>query len=212
MSITSEINRTAEMVTDGVETGFDFSLLIHAESELQVFYKVTGGDYAQLTLNTNYTVEFNDAGGTITTTGPDSPYAAGTLLIIRHLPLTQTTNWIYNDLHTEEAHQRDFDRSCMRDLQLQEGLDRCPQFPIESPTTGITFPEPYADAHIGWDSAGVDLENKVILVGITIPAMTKGSVPFADGAGALTEDNDNFFYDDANNTLRVKRVLAGGVY
>lgn len=212
MSILSEANRTAELSTDGVETGFDFDLLIHAESELQVWYKVTGGDYSQLVLATDYTIEFTPAGGTVTTKGGSSPFAAGSILMIRHLPITQQTRWTYNDIHTSKAHEDDFDRAVMRDLQLQEQLDRCPQFPIESPTTGITFPEPFADAYIGWDSAGVDLENKVILVGITIPAMTQGSVPFADGTGALKEDNANFFYDDANNTLRVKRQLTGGVY
>lgn len=212
MSVTSETNRTAELSTDGVETEFDFSMLIHADTELEVYYKATGDDYAQLTLNTHYTVLITQDGGTVTTIGGSSPYAAGSILIIRHLPITQQTNWLYNDNHTGQQHQDDFDRGVMIDLQIQEQLDRCPQFPIHSPTTGITFPEPYADAHIGWDSAGVDLENKVILAGITIPAMTQGSVPFADGAGALTEDNTNFFYDDANNTLRIKRVLSGGVF
>lgn len=211
MSITSEANRTAALATDGVETEFDFSLLIHAESELQVWYRVTGGDYSQLALNSHYTIAFNSAGGTVTTIGGSSPYAAGDILMIRHLPITQVTNYLYNDTHSEQSHQDDFDRSVMRDLQLQEQLDRCPQFPIESPTTGITFPEPLADAYIGWDSAGGDLENKTFLVGITVPT-TKGSVLFVGAAGGIAEDNDNFFYDDSNNTLRVKRQLSGGVY
>lgn len=212
MSITSETNRMAALATDGVETEFDFTLLIHAESELQVWYKVTGGDYAQLTLNSHYTIEFNSAGGTVTTIGGSSPYAAGEILLIRHLPITQQTNWLYNDTHSEQAHQDDFDRSVMRDLQIQEQLDRCVGYDLTSDHVNIIFPDPYADAYIGWNSAGDELENKVVLVGITIPAMTQGSVPFADGAGALKEDNDNFFYDDANNTVRVKRALTGGVY
>jgi len=159
MSVTSESNRTAALATDGVETEFDFSFLIHAEDELQVWYKATGGSYTQLTLNSEYTVTFTEAGGTVTTIGGDSPYAAGSILIIRHLPITQQTNWMYNDNHTEQQHQDDFDRAVMRDLQIQEELDRCPKFIITSSTTGITFPEPEAGKSIRWNSDGDDLVN-----------------------------------------------------
>ena len=160
MSVLSEANRTAELATDGVETEFSFSLLIHAESELQVWYKVTGGDYSQLTLNTDYTVIFGTDGGTITTTGGNSPFVAGSILMIRHLPITQQTNWLYNDNHNEQTHQDDFDRSTMRDLQIQEQLDRAVGFSITSETTGIEFPEPSSDKMIGWNTAATELENK----------------------------------------------------
>lgn len=159
MSVLSEANRTAELATDGVETEFDFNLLIHAESELQVWYKVTGGDYSQLTLNTDYTVIFGTDGGTITTTGGSSPFAAGSILMIRHLPITQQTNWLYNDNHTEQTHQDDFDRAVMRDLQIQGELDRSPKFKTTSDTTDITFPEPEAGKSIRWNSDGDDLIN-----------------------------------------------------
>ena len=159
MSITSEANRMAALATDGVETEFDFTLLIHAESELQVWYKVTGGDYSQLTLNSHYTIEFNSSGGTVTTTGDDSPYATGEILLIRHLPITQLVNWLYNNTHSEQAHQDDFDRAVMRDLQIQEELDRSPKFETTSDTTDITFPEPEAGKSIRWNSAGDDLIN-----------------------------------------------------
>lgn len=159
MAITTENNRTAELTTDGVETEFDFSMLIHADTELKVFYKATGGDYSQLTLDTHYTVVFTEDGGTVTTIGGDSPYAAGTILIIRYLPLTQLTNWLYNDNHTEQTHQDDFDRSVMRDIQQQEELDRCPKFETHSSTLDIVFPEPDAGKSLRWNAAGTDLIN-----------------------------------------------------
>ena len=159
MSITTEINRTAELTTDGAETDFDFSLLIHDESELQVLYKVTDGSYSQLTLNTDYGVVFTEYGGTVSTDGYIAPLAAGTLLIIRHIELTQQTNWLYNDNHSGTQHQDDFDRSVMRDLQMQEELDRCPKFLLSSSTTGIGFPEPDANQIIGWNAAGTNLTN-----------------------------------------------------
>ena len=71
--ITSEDNRTSELATNGIVTEFDFDMLIHDDSEVQVWYKVTDGEYEELTLGTNYTVVFDEDGGTVTTTGPDSP-------------------------------------------------------------------------------------------------------------------------------------------
>lgn len=169
MSIITENNRTDELTTDGSETGFDFDMLIHADTEVQVWYEVTGGNYTQLTLDTDYTVVFTDDGGTVTTTGASSPFAAGKILIIRHIALTQQTNWLYNDNHTEQAHQDDFDRSVMRDLQIQEELDRCAKFATSSSTTGVTLPEPAANLFLGWNAAGDDLENKTPdALGLTI--------------------------------------------
>ena len=206
MSILSEANRTAELATDGVETGFDFDLLIHAESELQVWYKVTGGDYSQLTLATDYTVEFTPAGGTVTTKGGSSPFAAGSILMIRHLPITQQTRWTYNGIHTSEAHEDDYDRAVMRDLQIQEQLDRCPKFPTYSETEDINFPEPVADLFIGWNSGGDDLENKVVTATV-MPALAEGSIPFGAASGLYTQDNDNLFFDATNIRVGIKTKL-----
>ena len=159
MTITSEDNRTEEQTTDGIETEFDFDMLIHADTEVQVWYEVTDGEYIQLALDTNYTVIFTDDGGTVTTIGPDSPYAAGKILIIRHIALTQVTNWLYNDNHTGPQHMHDFDRSAMRDLQLQDTLDRVVTLAIHSSTTGIILPEPEANELLGWNAAGTNLAN-----------------------------------------------------
>ncbi len=187
MSITTEINRTAELTTDGVETEFDFSLLIHADTELEVYYEVTGGSYTQLTLGTDYTVVFTESGGMVTTIGGSSPYAAGKILIIRHIELTQQTNWLYNDNHSEQQHQDDFDRSVMRDLQIQEELDRSPKFPTYSETVDITFPEPEANALIGWNAAGTDLENKDDITGLVSLPVTDGNFIVGDGTTWVAE-------------------------
>lgn len=159
MTIATESNRTAELTTDGVETEFDFGMLIHADTEVQVWYEATGGSYTQLVLDTDYTVVFTEDGGTVTTIGGSSPYAAGTILIIRHIALTQQTNWLFNDNHTGPQHEDDFDRAVMRDLQIQEQLDRCPKFPAYSETIDIIFPEPEAGKSIRWNSDGDDLIN-----------------------------------------------------
>ena len=187
MSITTETNRTAELTTDGSETGFDFSLLIHADTEVEVWYKATGGRYSQLTLNTHYTVVFTESGGTVTTIGNDSPYAAGVILIIRNIAFTQQTNWLYNDNHSEQQHQDDFDRSVMRDLQIQEQLARSPKFLTTSSTVDITFPEPVANEIIGWNAGGTDLANISIsaIAVLVADEIIAGTVP-----DALTDLSD----------------------
>jgi len=190
MAVTSESNRTAELVTDGAETEFDFSMLIHADTEVQVWYKATGGDYAQLTLDTHYTVVFTEDGGTVTTIGGDSPYAAGKIVIIRHLAITQQTNWLYNDNHTGQQHQDDFDRTVMRDLQIQEQLDRCVGFATHSTTYGIEFPEPLADTIIGWNTAGDALENKAAISEPVLLSPVDSNFIVGDGTNWIVESGN----------------------
>ncbi len=185
MSITSEINRTAELITDGAETEFDFALLIHDDSEVQVWYEVTGGSYTQLVLDTDYNVVFTELGGTVTTIGV--PLAAGKLLIIRNILLTQQTNWLYMDNHSEQQHQDDFDRSVMRDLQIQEQLDRAVKFDITSSTTDIAFPEPEANTFIGWNAVGTALENKDDVTGLVSLPVTDGNFIVGDGTTWVAE-------------------------
>lgn len=230
MAITSETNRTAELTTDGVETEFDFSMLIHADTEVQVWYKATGGDYGLLTLDTHYTVVFTEDGGTVTTIGGDSPYAAGKIVIIRHLALTQQTNWLYNDNHTGQQHQDDFDRSVMRDLQIQEQLDRSVGFAIHSDTSGVEFPEPLADSIIGWNAAGDALENKDGIEGIVLLPPVDGNFIVGDGIDWIVESGNiartslglgmgdspswagaNISVLNVTGTGIIKRLLAGGI-
>lgn len=159
MSVTTEANRTSELTTDGVIEDFDFSMLIHNKTWLQVYYQPTGGSYTQLTLDTDYGVVFTEDGGTVSTAGYTAPLLAGKLLIIRRPPLTQTTNWLYNDNHSEQTHQDDFDHRSICDMWFLEQLDRCPKFPTYSGTKDITFPEPVANEIVGWNAGGTDLAN-----------------------------------------------------
>ncbi len=160
MAVATELNRTSELTTDEIIVDFDFDMLIYNESEVDVYFAATGGSYALLTLNTDYGVVFTEFGGTVSTSGFTAPLVAGTLLIVRHIPDTNETSWLYNDKHSETQHQDDFDRAVIRVLQLLEQIERAPQFAIHSQTTDITFPEPLANQFIGWDSTGENLENK----------------------------------------------------
>ena len=188
MAVVTEINRTDELTTNGVITEFDFDMLIHDKSEVQVWYEVTGGKYTQLTLETNYGVVFTEYGGTVSTTGYIAPLAAGKLLIIRHLELTQQTNWLNLDNHSEQQHQDDFDRSSMRDIQIQEELDRVVSLAIHSSTTGIILPEPEANYLLGWNAAGTNLTNiSPIAFAVLIAEEVLGAATIPEDLANLTD-------------------------
>ena len=214
MAITTETNRTDELTTDGVETDFDFALLIHDESWLQVKYKAdAGGDYTDLVLDTDYGVVFTESGGTVSTEGYRVPLADGKLLIIRRPPLTEKTNWLYNDNHTEQTHQNDFDHRSMCDIWLLEQLDRCPKFPIHSDTVDITFPEPVANEIIGWNAGGTDLTNMSIsAIAVLVSAeIIAGDVPenLDDLADVdAVQVNGNFIVADGTNWVSESGATA----
>ena len=187
MTVRTENNRIEELTTDGVVEEFDFDMLIHDASEVQVWHKVTGGEYTQLTLESDYGVVFTEDGGTVSTNGYTAPLVAGSLLVIRHIELTQQTNWLYLDNHSEQQHQDDYDRSSMRDIQLQEQIDRAVKFATYSSTVDIEFPEPVANQLIGWNAAGTGLENKTPL-SLTYTSVTIGNwtIRLADAADVAT--------------------------
>lgn len=205
MTVSSETNRMAEVSTDGSETDFDFDLLIYAADELKVWWKATGGNYGLLTLETDYGVVFTESGGTVSTDGYRAALAAGTLLIIRDIDFTQETNWLYNDNHSEQAHQDDYDRSAIRDLQLQEYIDRCPKFEISSSTVDIAFPEPEAGSFIAWNSDADDLENTSIsTIASYVASVLDGTeVPVIGSAGMELLKPGNEAGDDGNWLLVV---------
>ena len=205
MSITSEKNRMAAYTTDAVETEFDFDFLIHAASEVQVWHKETGLNYYRLTLNTHYGVVFTEAGGTVSTDGFRAPLIAGTLLIIRHIDITQETNWIFNDNHTGPQHEDDFDRSVMRDLQQQEEIDRSPKFLSTSGTTEITMPEPEAASFITWNTDADDLTNTTISeIASEVASVLEGTeVPVIGSAGLEMTKPGNVAGDNGNWLLAI---------
>jgi hypothetical protein len=182
MAVATETNRTAELTTDGAIEDFNFDMLIHATSEVEVWYEVSGGDYTQLTLETDYGVTFTVDGGTVTTNGYTAPLAAGKLLIIRHLQLTQQTNWLYLDSHSEQQHQDDFDRSVMRDLQLQEELNRCIRMSTHVGTSDA-LDDPDADRILFWDDSEGNFAFLEVSAGLTLSGTT-----LASDDGAIDHD------------------------
>jgi len=191
MAITTEENRTAELTTDGVVEDFDFDMVIHGDDWLEVYFKATGGSYELLTLNTDYSVVFTEYGGTVSTDGYTAPLVAGELLIIRHPPGEMQTNWFYNDNHSGQQHQDDFDHSATRYLYLLELIQRALRFAVHSSTKNIILPEPEANLLLGWTGGADGIENKTPdALGLTAALSDLTDVDISDPS-----DGDMIQYD-----------------
>ena len=166
-------------VGDDTVTVFPYNFKIFADTDLVVTKVVIASGVAtEQTLTTHYTVSGAGvaSGGNVTMLA--APADTEELVIQRILPLTQGTDLVDNQAFSLEVLEEGYDRVIMIAQQHKEELDRVL---IQSITeeTAIEFPSPVADNVIGWDSAGITLENKSGLA---------ESVAEAEAALAAAED------------------------
>ena len=145
MTVSSTTNRKS-FTGDAVTTSFGTSPVVFFDSSELVVQVVTTATGAATTLteNTHYTVT-GGAGstGTVSLAGGSSPYgapsAAQTLLIRRVLPLTQTDDFVNNDINDAEVTEDRFDKTVMQIQQLDEELGRGLVIPAsETATDALT--------------------------------------------------------------------------
>lgn len=130
MTVSSTTNRKS-FTGDAVTTSFGTSPVVFFNSSELVVQVVTTatGVATTLTENTHYTVT-GGAGstGTVSLAAGSSPYgapsAAQTLVILRTLPLTQTDDFVNNDINDAEVVEDRFDKLTMMVQQLDEVDDR----------------------------------------------------------------------------------------
>lgn len=161
MTVATTINRVQtdgdDSTTSFPTTGFSFFL----ESELEVYLvdTTTDPDTETLqTITTHYTVTGGD-GSTGTVEMVTAPSATEKLLIVRVLPLTQSTDLVNNDSSDADVVEEVFDRGTMIAQQLEEGLDRAIKLPISSDVTDLAIPDPESEKHLRWNTAATALEN-----------------------------------------------------
>lgn len=161
MTVTSETYKNTYSC-NGSQTVFPYTFKVFEDDELEVIlYTIADGTETILTLTSNYTVSgAGDArGGNVTTVSTYS--SAYKLVIRRNLALKQEIDPVESDPNRAATTEEAYDRAVMRDQQLQEQLDRV-VLQNATATASITYPLPVANNLIGWDSAGTNLENKVV--------------------------------------------------
>ena len=160
MTVASELNRK-EYAGNGVTTAFATSpVVFFEEGDLDVYVVVDATGVATLkTITTHYTVSGGD-GAVGTVTMVTAPATGETLVIVRTLDITQSTDFVNNDSSDAEVAEDTIDRLTMIAQQIDAKVDR--SFVLaDSDVSGAstTIPTPAASKIIGWDSAGTALQN-----------------------------------------------------
>jgi len=140
----------ASFAGSGTTGPFSFSFPFTDDTEITAF-KVTDNVITDL-LSSEYTLtgKGTATGGTLTTT---SVVPSGTTLVImRVLPLTQTTDLENNGAFYAETHESTFDRLTMQIQQLQEQINRCLRFPKDGADQELTSGR--AGCYLSFDANG----------------------------------------------------------
>ncbi|WP_271087486.1 hypothetical protein [Hoeflea poritis] len=141
---------------------FAFPYYFEDAGHLSVYLTNAGGAETLQTISTHYTVSGAGNGGGGSVTFIAAPAATETVTIIRNEPLTQGTDADDVGTFREQAFESQFDRHARQAQRLQEQLDRAVKMKKSSANGGFDFPEPSADAFVGWSTGATALENKTV--------------------------------------------------
>jgi len=188
---TSRIDGTG----NGSATAFTYTFKITDKTHLKVY--VNG---MLKTVDTDYTVSGvgSDSGGTVTfTTAPTSGHR---VVILREVPLTQSTTYTNAGKFPAASHEATLDKLTMALQQLKERLDRAPVMSIPNAVglTPLAMPASSPSSYIRWNSAGTALENAAVLTDTqTIPI----PLPANQGGTALSSSpaNGDFLVGNASS-------------
>jgi hypothetical protein len=124
MTVSSELNRK-EYAGDGVTTAFATSPVVFFDSaDLKVYVVTTATGAATLqTITTHYTVS-GGSGSTGTVTMVTAPTSAQTLVIVRDVAATQSSDFVNNDINDAEVLEDALDRLTMLAQQNATTADR----------------------------------------------------------------------------------------
>lgn len=149
---------------------------IRARSGVADYVMVIGTDYSLVGAG-------DEAGGTLTTIATNM-VVGDKITIKRDIPITQLTNYVYNDKFPAEVHERALDKLTMVTQQLKEVTDRAVQFPeSEVAGTGNIMPPASGRAAkiLGFDASG----NAVQLYDPVSAVFSEGDAIYANSVAAL---------------------------
>lgn len=123
MTVSTSVYKAGPYAGSGTTGPFTVNFRFLANSHLRVIKTSTTGSEATLTLGVDYSViGAGGASGTVTLT---SPLLTGEkLTIVRNVPLTQETDYVFDDSFPAESHEQALDKLTMIAQQLAEEVDR----------------------------------------------------------------------------------------
>ena len=125
MTVSTTTNR-ASYPGDGIQDTFAYAFKIFADADLTVIIRDANGNETTKTLTTHYTVTGagTNSGGNVVFTAGNIPTATETVVILRELDITQSTDYVANDPFPAESHEDALDRLTMIAQQLSEETGR----------------------------------------------------------------------------------------
>lgn len=123
MTVSTSIYKAGPYAGSGTTGPFTVTFRFLANSHLRVIKTSTTGSETTLNLGVDYSVTgAGGASGTVTLT---SPLLTGDkLTIVRNVPLTQETDYVFDDSFPSESHEQALDKLTMITQQLAEEVDR----------------------------------------------------------------------------------------
>lgn len=184
MSVTTNTAKVQYTLSSAVQA-LPITFYFLDNSHIKAIRARTGVADVVLTLGTDYTLAGagDEAGGTLTTIATNLQ-AGDKITIKRDIPITQLTNYVYNDKFPAEVHERVADKLTMAVQQLKEVTDRAVQFP-ESEVAGAGNIMPAAAGRaskiLGFDATG----NVVQLYDPVSAVFAQGDAIYANSVAAL---------------------------
>lgn len=162
MTVSATARRAGPYACDGVDTSFDFAFKVFADADIRVVLATSAGAESDLTLTTHYTVsrnadQENNPGGSITTVGASSPYAAGnTITIVGNIAYTQTADITNAGGFFPEVVENALDRVTILAQQLKELFARVISFPASDsgPSGELVSAANRASKWLAFDASG----------------------------------------------------------
>ena len=196
MTVVTSTNRTSS-AGNGVTTAFPFPNKFFLNSDLVVIKISSAGALTTQTETTHYTISGagDPLGGTVTMLTP--PAVGETLVIVRVVPFTQTTDHVNNDDSDAEVAENALDKLTMEVQQLNESFGR-------------TFRTPLGDPGVAELGDAATRANKVLAFDSTGQPIF--SILASGSAASLTSDLANTSDAAKGDALiGVKRTEAGAV-
>jgi len=163
----SNTTRSKSFSCNGSTHEFDFPFKVFDEGDIRVFVRDSSGVETELTYTTNFEVSNAagnyESGGTVTTvtyaSGARATYAypsGNTLIIMRDLDRTQSTDYVNNTKINMDTLEDDLDRAMMIIQEVDEKADRALVSPIEDGSPDMTLPlaADRASRYLAFDSGG----------------------------------------------------------